>query len=237
MPTYEDPHNYNCILPTIIDSIFSHFLLSYRHIVKRCFDFAFALLLLILCVPIVLLVAWAVRLQLGRPILFQQPRAGTGGRTFVLHKFRTMTDARDDAGCLLPDDVRLTSVGKFLRANSLDELPQLWNVIRGEMSLIGPRPLLLDYLPRYNPHQARRHECRPGITGWAQVNGRNAIDWEERFDLDVFYVDHVSLWFDLNILVLTVVRVFQRHGISQSDHPSMSEFRGSPEFPAKTGSE
>ncbi len=209
----------------------------YRHIVKRCFDFVFALLLLILCAPIVLCVALAVRLRLGRPILFQQPRAGIGGRTFVLHKFRSMTDARDETGCLQPDDVRLTPFGGFLRATSLDELPQLGNVIRGEMSLVGPRPLLIDYLPRYNPHQARRHECRPGITGWAQVNGRNAIGWEERFDLDVYYVDHMSLWFDLKILALTVVRVFQRHGINQSDHPSMPEFRGAPELPVETGSE
>ena len=201
----------------------------YRHVGKRCCDLTFALLLSLLLLPLALIVALVVCLKLGRPILFQQPRAGRGGRTFLLHKFRSMTDAHDRDGRLLADDVRLTPTGSFLRATSLDEIPQLWNVIKGDMSLVGPRPLLVHYLPRYNPHQAHRHDVRPGITGWAQVNGRNAIGWEERFDLDVYYVNHVSAWFDLKILILTAWRVFQRQGISQSDHATMPEFQGSPE--------
>jgi lipopolysaccharide/colanic/teichoic acid biosynthesis glycosyltransferase len=167
-----------------------------------------------------------VRRKLGSPALFRQVRPGLHGRPFMMVKFRTMTDERGADGELLPDAQRLTAFGRFLRASSLDELPELWNVLRGEMSLVGPRPLLMEYLPLYSPEQARRHEVRPGITGWAQVNGRNAVSWDERFKLDVWYVDHRSLWLDLRILWLTVRKVLVREGISAQGEATMSRFTG-----------
>lgn len=162
-----------------------------------------------------------------RPILFHQLRAGLYGRPFWLYKFRTMTDARDSNGRLLPDEQRLTRFGRWLRSTSLDELPELWNVLKGDMSLVGPRPLLVEYLDRYSPEQARRHEMKPGLTGWAQVNGRNALSWEEKFRLDVWYVDNWSIWLDFKILWLTLVKVLTRDGISAHGHATMPEFKGS----------
>lgn len=194
---------------------------------KRLFDLLLSFgLLLILALPLLLL--WGlVRCKLGSPVLFRQVRPGLHGRPFMMVKFRTMTDERGADGELLPDAQRLTSFGRFLRATSLDELPELWNVLRGEMSLVGPRPLLMEYLPLYSPEQARRHEVCPGITGWAQVNGRNALSWEERFKLDVWYVDHRSLWLDLRILWLTVRKVIVREGISAQGEATMPKFTGS----------
>ncbi len=193
---------------------------------KRLFDLLLSIgLLLALALPLLLL--WAlVRRKLGSPVLFRQVRPGLHGRPFMMVKFRTMTDERGADGELLPDAQRLTSFGRFLRATSLDELPELWNVLRGEMSLVGPRPLLMEYLPLYSPEQARRHEVRPGITGWAQVNGRNALSWEERFKLDVWYVDHRSLWLDLCILWMTVRKVIVREGISAQGEATMPRFTG-----------
>lgn len=193
---------------------------------KRLFDLvASAIGLLLLAVPLALL-AWQVRRKLGSPVLFTQVRPGLHGQPFRMVKFRTMTDARDASGALLPDAQRLTPFGRFLRASSLDELPELWNVLRGEMSLVGPRPLLMEYLPLYSPEQARRHEVRPGITGWAQVNGRNAISWADKFALDVWYVDHHSLWLDVRILSLTVRKVLVRDGISAAGEATMPRFEG-----------
>ena len=193
---------------------------------KRLFDLlASAMGLLLLAVPLALL-AWQVRRKLGSPVLFTQVRPGLHGKPFRMVKFRTMTDARDASGALLPDAQRLTPFGRFLRASSLDELPELWNVLRGEMSLVGPRPLLMEYLPLYSPEQARRHEVRPGITGWAQVNGRNAISWADKFALDVWYVDHRSLWLDVRILWLTVRKVLVRDGISAAGEATVSNFKG-----------
>jgi lipopolysaccharide/colanic/teichoic acid biosynthesis glycosyltransferase len=193
---------------------------------KRLFDLlASAMGLLLLTVPLAVL-AWQVRRKLGSPVLFTQVRPGLHGKPFRMVKFRTMTDARDVSGALLPDAQRLTPFGRFLRASSLDELPELWNVLRGEMSLVGPRPLLLEYLPLYSPEQARRHEVRPGITGWAQVNGRNAISWADKFALDVWYVDHRSLWLDVRILWLTVRKVLVRDGISAAGEATMPRFEG-----------
>lgn len=193
---------------------------------KRLFDLLLSLgLLLVLALPLLLL--WVVvRRRLGSPVLFRQARPGRHGRPFMMVKFRTMTDERGADGELLPDARRLTAFGRFLRASSLDELPELWNVLCGEMSLVGPRPLLMEYLPLYSPEQARRHEVRPGITGWAQVNGRNAVSWEERFKLDVWYVDHRSLWLDLRILWLTVRKVIVREGISAQGEATMPPFTG-----------
>jgi lipopolysaccharide/colanic/teichoic acid biosynthesis glycosyltransferase len=193
---------------------------------KRLFDLlASAIGLLILAVPLALL-AWQVRRKLGSPVLFTQVRPGLHGQPFRMVKFRTMTDARDASGALLADAQRLTAFGRFLRASSLDELPELWNVLKGEMSLVGPRPLLMEYLPLYSPEQARRHEVRPGITGWAQVNGRNAISWVDKFALDVWYVDHRSLWLDVRILWLTVRKVLVRDGISAAGEATMPRFEG-----------
>jgi lipopolysaccharide/colanic/teichoic acid biosynthesis glycosyltransferase len=194
---------------------------------KRLFDFvASAIGLLILAVPLALL-AWQVRRKLGSPVLFTQVRPGLHGKPFRMVKFRTMTDERGPDGALLPDAQRLTPFGRFLRASSLDELPELWNVLKGEMSLVGPRPLLMEYLPLYTPEQARRHAARPGITGWAQVNGRNAISWADKFALDVWYVDHRSLWLDVKILWRTVRKVLVRDGISAEGEATMSKFTGS----------
>ena len=193
---------------------------------KRLFDLlASAIGLLLLAVPLALL-AWQVRRKLGSPVLFTQVRPGLHGKPFRMVKFRTMTDARDASGALLPDAQRLTPFGRFLRASSLDELPELWNVLRGEMSLVGPRPLLMEYLPLYSPEQARRHAVRPGITGWAQVNGRNAISWADKFALDVWYVDHRSLLLDIRILWLTVRKVLVHDGISAAGEATMPKFEG-----------
>lgn len=193
---------------------------------KRLFDLVVAASLLVALALPMLLLALLIGWRLGRPVLFRQIRPGRHGRPFTMVKFRTMTDARDSAGVLLPDAQRMTPFGSFLRSSSLDELPELWNVLRGDMSLVGPRPLLMEYLPLYTPEQARRHEVRPGITGWAQVNGRNAVSWEERFKLDVWYVDHHSLWLDLRILWLTVRKVIQRDGISAAGDATMPKFKG-----------
>lgn len=194
---------------------------------KRFFDITVsALALLLLALPLLLLI-WLVRRKLGSPVFFRQVRPGLNGLPFEMVKFRTMTDARGPDGLLLPDAVRLTPFGRFLRSTSLDELPELWNVLKGEMSLVGPRPLLMEYLPLYSPEQARRHAVRPGVTGWAQVNGRNAIGWEEKFALDVWYVDHQSLWLDIKILWLTVKKVLVRDGISAAGEATMSKFTGS----------
>jgi sugar transferase EpsL len=193
---------------------------------KRVADALAAALLLALLGPLLLLTAAAVRLGLGAPVLFRQERVGLGGRVFVLLKFRTMTDAHSPDGQLQGDAARLTSLGLWLRRLSLDELPQLWNVIRGDMSLVGPRPLVTWYLPRYSREQRRRHEVRPGITGWAQVHGRNRLSWERKFELDVWYVDHASPWLDCRILLMTVARVLRREGISQEGQTSSEEFMG-----------
>lgn len=194
---------------------------------KRLFDLVLAATGLLALAPVLAGVALAVRVNLGRPVLFRQVRPGLGGRPFTMLKFRTMRDAMGPDGAPLPDAERLTRLGRFLRATSLDELPELWNVLKGEMSLVGPRPLLMEYLPLYTPEQARRHEVRPGITGWAQVNGRNAIGWDEKFRLDVWYVDHRSFWLDVKILLLTLKKVFVREGISQPGRATAERFRGS----------
>ncbi len=193
---------------------------------KRLFDLILASLSLILLSPLLLLTALAVRLGLGKPVLFRQPRPGYKGRIFTLYKFRTMRDVLAPDGTPLPDERRLTALGRFLRATSLDELPELINVLRGEMSLVGPRPLLVKYLPLYTPEQMRRHDVLPGITGWAQINGRNTLTWQEKFRLDVWYVDHWSLWLDVKILFLTVWKVLRREGISQPGQATASEFDG-----------
>jgi lipopolysaccharide/colanic/teichoic acid biosynthesis glycosyltransferase len=179
----------------------------------------------LLLVPLLILMV-LVRRKLGSPVFFRQTRPGLHGRPFQMIKFRTMTDARTADGKLMPDADRLTAFGRFLRATSLDELPELWNVLKGDMSLVGPRPLLMEYLPLYSPQQARRHELRPGITGWAQVNGRNALSWEDKFALDVWYVDHRTFWLDIKILWLTVRKVLVREGISAAGEATMSKFTG-----------
>ncbi len=193
---------------------------------KRISDITISCLAIFLLLPIFLLVALVVFLFLGRPILFRQDRPGLMAKSFRLLKFRTMTYARNAKGELLPDAQRLTALGRFLRSTSLDELPALLNVIRGEMSLVGPRPLLPQYLDRYTPEQMRRHQVKPGITGWAQINGRNGLDWNQKFALDLWYVDHQNFWLDLQILVRTAKLVFRREGISQHGHATMPEFLG-----------
>jgi lipopolysaccharide/colanic/teichoic acid biosynthesis glycosyltransferase len=198
----------------------------YQRYGKRLLDLAFALPALILVSPLLALLAVSVWCTLGPPVLFRHRRAGLRSRPFTLLKFRTMTDARDPAGVLLPDAERLTPFGGLLRSTSLDELPQLLNVLKGEMSLVGPRPLLVEYLDRYTPEQIRRHEVKPGITGWAQVNGRNALTWEEKFALDVWYVDHCSFRLDLKIAILTVWKIFTREGINHPGQATMEEYRG-----------
>jgi sugar transferase EpsL len=195
-------------------------------VVKRLLDIVGALLMLILLFPVLLAIAILIKIKLGSPVIFKQQRAGLHGKPFYLYKFRTMTDERDENGELLPDHLRLTPFGQFLRKYSLDELPQLFNVLKGDISLVGPRPLLMEYLELYTPEQARRHEVKPGITGWAQVNGRNAISWEEKFELDVWYVDHQSFWLDLKILFLTVIKVLKSEGISHEGHVTMEKFTG-----------
>lgn len=194
---------------------------------KRLFDLIFAgFALLVLALPMVCLYLLIYN-KLGRPVMFSQIRPGMRGQAFKMVKFRTMTDARGEDGLLLPDAERLTPFGRFLRASSLDELPELWNVVKGEMSLVGPRPLLMEYLPLYSTEQARRHHVRPGITGWAQVNGRNALSWDEKFKLDVWYVDNRSVWLDIKILWLTIRKVVARDGISAAGEATMSKFTGS----------
>jgi lipopolysaccharide/colanic/teichoic acid biosynthesis glycosyltransferase len=193
---------------------------------KRLFDFLASAAALVALSPGLLVLAILVRWKLGRPVFFRQLRPGRGGRLFEVWKFRTMTDARDGHGQLLPDAARLPPFGHWLRATSLDELPELWNVLRGEMSLVGPRPLLVDYLPLYSAEQARRHELRPGLTGWAQINGRNALTWDEKFCLDIWYVDHRTFGLDLKIIALTVARVFRREGISATGEATMPRFTG-----------
>ncbi len=193
---------------------------------KRLFDFVAALILLVLAAPLMAALMILVRWRLGAPIFFRQQRPGLDGQSIQLIKFRTMTDDRDEQGGLLPDDMRLTSFGRLLRSTSLDELPELWNVLRGDMSLVGPRPLLMEYLPYYTPEQARRHEALPGLTGWAQVHGRNALSWEDKFRLDVWYVDHWSLWLDVKILFLTLATVLRRKGIGSDGCATMPRFRG-----------
>jgi sugar transferase EpsL len=200
----------------------------YRSLGKRALDLALTVPALLLLAPLLALLALLVRWQLGSPVLFRQVRPGWQGRPFTLLKFRSMRDLRDPSGALLPDAARLTPFGRFLRSASLDELPELWNVLRGEMSLAGPRPLLMQYLPRYSPEQARRHDVRPGLTGWAQVNGRNALTWEQKFALDVWYVDHVSLKLDLEILGKTLTAIVKRQGINQPGQATAEEFIGTP---------
>jgi lipopolysaccharide/colanic/teichoic acid biosynthesis glycosyltransferase len=193
---------------------------------KRLFDILFSLGWLVGFAPLLLVVALLVRLKLGSPVLFIQERPGLRGRPFRMVKFRTMTDERGPDGELLPDEVRLTSFGKFLRATTLDEFPEMWNVLVGDMSVVGPRPLLMRYLPRYDAFQARRMEVKPGVTGWAQVNGRNALSWEQKFAYDVWYVDHRTLWLDLKIVVLTFFKVFARTGIEAAKGGAVEEFWG-----------
>jgi len=198
-----------------------------ERVMKRVLDVVAAGAALVLLSPILAAVALAVAMRIGRPVLFRQMRPGLHGRPFLLVKFRTMANLRDPDGKLLPDEQRLTPLGRWLRSTSLDELPELWNILKGDMSLVGPRPLLMQYLPRYTPEQARRHEVRPGLTGWAQVNGRNALTWDEKFAHDVWYVDHWSLRLDLRILALSVLSVFRRHGIAAEGSATMPEFMGS----------
>lgn len=194
--------------------------------IKRLFDIALAFLILTLLTPVLFLLAILITIKLGSPVLFRQIRPGFNALPFEMLKFRTMTESTDKDGNLIPDAKRLTNFGRFLRSTSLDELPALWNVIKGEMSLVGPRPLLMEYLPLYNEKQARRHDVKPGITGWAQVNGRNAISWQEKFDLDVWYVENQSFWLDLKILLMTVKKVILRDGISGGGEVTMSKFTG-----------
>ena len=200
----------------------------YRSFGKRLADIAISALLLVLAGPVLFAMAFAVRLRLGSPILFRQRRPGLHGAPFTMFKFRTMTEARNSSGGLLPDAARLTVFGRFLRSTSLDELPELWNVLRGDMSLVGPRPLLMQYLPRYTEVQRRRHEVRPGITGLSQVSGRNALKWERKFELDVQYVDSCSLAVDMRILLQTILRLVRREGITQPGQPTAAEFMGTP---------
>lgn len=195
-------------------------------IIKRILDFLATLFGLILLIPVILILYILIAIKMGRPVFFVQTRPGLEGVSFDMIKFRTMTDAKDNNGELLPDEVRLTKFGQFLRSTSLDELPELWNVLKGEMSLVGPRPLLVEYLALYSPRQAKRHNVRPGVTGWAQVNGRNAISWEEKFELDVWYVENRSLLLDIKIIWLTIMQVFKRQNISQEGHVTMSKFMG-----------
>lgn len=194
--------------------------------IKRLCDILASAFGLVLLSPVIAVVAWQIRRKLGSPVMFRQVRPGFDGKPFEMIKFRTMRDAVDAQGNSLPDSERMTPFGSFLRASSLDELPELWNVLKGDMSLVGPRPLLMEYLPLYSPEQYRRHEVRPGVTGWAQINGRNALSWEEKFKLDVWYVDNRSLWLDLKILFLTIKKVVVRDGISAEGEVTMPKFTG-----------
>jgi len=196
-------------------------------VIKRIFDITLTLIGALFLFPVFLLTALMVKIKLGAPLFFKQVRPGLNGNLFNMYKLRSMTNECDKDGNLLIDEVRLTKFGKFLRSTSLDELPGLWNVLKGDMSLVGPRPLLVEYLPLYSEKQSKRHEVKPGITGWAQVNGRNAISWDEKFDLDVWYVDNQSIWLDIKILWMTIKKVIVRDGISQNNHVSMDKFKGS----------
>lgn len=196
---------------------------------KRLLDIMVSATALLLLSPLLLYLAYLIRKNLGSPVLFQQIRPAQGGKPFKMIKFRTMRDAVDKQGKPLPDSERLTPFGQKLRASSLDELPELWNVLKGEMSLVGPRPLLMEYLPLYNAQQMRRHEMKPGITGWAQINGRNATTWDERFAHDIWYIDHYSFWLDLKILCLTFKKVWQKDGISAAGEATMPKFTGNPD--------
>lgn len=193
---------------------------------KRIYDVSLSAAALFLLSPVFVIVAWKIRRKMGSPVLFRQVRPGLHGEPFEMVKFRTMKDAVDASGDPLPDSERLTPFGQFLRSSSLDELPELWNVLKGDMSLVGPRPLLMEYLPLYSPEQYRRHEVRPGVTGWAQINGRNSLSWEEKFKLDVWYVDNQSLWLDIRILFLTVKKVLVRDGINADGEATMPKFTG-----------
>ena len=193
---------------------------------KRAFDIIFSLAWLIGFSPLLIIVAILVRIKLGSPILFIQERPGMGAKPFLMVKFRTMTDAKDESGNLLPDEVRLTAFGRFLRSTTLDEFPEMWNVFVGDMSVVGPRPLMMRYLPRYNSFQARRMEMKPGVTGWAQINGRNALSWDEKFALDVWYIDNSSFWLDLKIVVKTFFVVLNRRNINSTKAATMEEFLG-----------
>ncbi|WP_286676947.1 sugar transferase [Priestia megaterium] len=193
---------------------------------KRFFDFFISLLMILALSPIILIVAVLIKIKLGSPIIFKQERPGINAKPFYVYKFRSMNDKRDNRGILLPDHLRITQFGNLLRKLSLDELPQLFNVLKGDISLVGPRPLLMEYIELYTVYQARRHEVKPGITGWAQVNGRNSISWEEKFELDVWYVDNHSFWLDIKILILTVVKVFKREGINQTNRVTIDKFTG-----------
>jgi len=193
-------------------------------ILKRVFDLTLAISTYLAFSPVMVLIALFIRIKMGNPVFFRQMRPGRHGKPFRIYKFRSMTNQLDSTGCLLPDADRLTGFGKFLRSTSLDEIPELFNVLNGEMSIVGPRPLLMQYLDRYSPDQERRHEVKPGLTGWAQVNGRNAITWEEKFQHDVWYVDHQSLWLDLKIIALTIFKIIKREGISQPGEATASEF-------------
>jgi sugar transferase EpsL len=201
-------------------------ILRYRDTGKRILDIMLGAAASVLLFPVLAILALCVRAFLGTPVFFRQTRPGIGGRPFEIFKFRTMTSARDRNGGTPPDSERLTRFGRFLRSTSLDELPELFNVLKGDMSLVGPRPLLMQYLERYTSEHARRHEVRPGMSGWAQVKGRNALSWKQKLDLDVWYVDHVSFWLDLKIMALTLWKIVRREGISQPGHATMEEFRG-----------
>ncbi|MEM2525995.1 MAG: sugar transferase [Candidatus Methanomethylicaceae archaeon] len=194
--------------------------------IKRIIDIIGSLIGLVITSPIMIIISIIINFTMGRPIFFRQVRPGLNGKPFVIYKFRTMLDLRDEYGKLLPDEKRITPIGKFLRSTTLDELPEFWNVLKGDMSLVGPRPLLMEYLDRYTPEQARRQKVKPGMTGWAQVNGRNAISWEEKFKLDVWYVDNWNILLDIKIIFLTVIKVLKREGISADGHVTMPEFRG-----------
>ena len=194
---------------------------------KRVFDYLLTIPGMVVIAPVIVLTTLLVRIKIGTPVLFTQDRPGLYGKPFRIYKFRTMTDEKDASGNLLPDADRLVPFGRFLRSTSLDELPELINVLNGDMSLVGPRPLLMEYLDRYSPEQARRHEVRPGITGWAQVNGRNALSWEEKFKRDVWYVDNHNIWLDSKIIILTIYKMFSREGINQPGQATAEKFRGS----------
>lgn len=208
------------------DENFLYFANMYRGLIKPAFDFITAIVVLLVASPFILLAAVALAVANNGKIWFLQPRPGLNGEAFTVIKFKTMTDEKDEQGSLLPDAQRLTAIGKFIRKTSIDELPQLLNVLKGDMSFVGPRPLLMEYLPLYNADQKRRHDVKPGITGWAQVNGRNAISWQQKFAFDVWYADHIGFWIDIKILLLTVIKVFKAEGISGENSATMEKFRG-----------
>lgn len=202
-------------------------LTSEKVMVKKVFDFILSFILLLFLSPFMVIIAIVIKFKLGKNIFFTQKRPGKDEKIFTIYKFRTMIDAKDENGNLLPDELRLTTFGKFLRSTSLDELPQLFNVLKGDMSFVGPRALLVEYLPRYTKEQRKRHLVKPGITGWAQVNGRNAISWEQKFEYDLWYVEHQSFLLDMKIVFLTILKIFKRSGVSSSGHVTMPKFKGS----------